>query len=130
MSEVALVCGSRNWRDPEPIREFLEHLEPMSLVIHGQAPGVDRFVGSMAPVLGHHVAEVPAFWNLYARSAGPRRNRAMALLAPVIARAAAFPLPESKGTWDMVRLLEEANVVVYIWDQGEFVSSGQLRIEP
>lgn len=123
MAEAVLICGSRDWSDEGPIRAFIQVLEPESLVVHGNARGADRIAEWIAVQEGHHVAAVPALWDRYGRSAaGPRRNRAMTLLAPALSRAAAFPLPGSKGTWGMVRLLVDADVPVFVWD-GERLTS-------
>jgi hypothetical protein len=102
MSEVVLICGSRDWTAKEPIRAFIQALEPESLVVHGNARGADRIAGWITVQEGHHAAAIPALWDRYGKSAaGPRRNRAMALLAPALSRAAAFPYQARKapGAW-------------------------------
>lgn len=80
--EVALFCGSRKWTDREAIRRDLESLPPDSVVIEGGAPGADRIAREEAQALGIHVATVRALWDFYDKSAGYRRNEAMARLRP------------------------------------------------
>lgn len=121
--EVVLVCGSREWVDPDPIRQLLGTLPPKSLVVHGDQYGADRLSGYLARDAGIHVAAVPALWQRYGKGAGPMRNAAMALLAPAVSRTVAFPLPSSKGTWGMLGLMEAAGVRGWVWDRGrrEFI---------
>jgi hypothetical protein len=88
---VVLICGSRNWVDMAPIDAWNR---------------------------GHHVAEIEARWSRHGKAAGPRRNAAMTLLAPALTAAYAFPLGESKGTWDMVTRLKQAGVETYVWEPG------------
>ena len=121
-----LVCGSRDWTDPEPIRAFLAGLPADAVVVHGAAPGADRIAGQLAAERGLAVEPVPAEWQVhapgwcrcrkplprYCKAAGSRRNQEM--LDRGVDRAGAFPLPSSRGTWDMVNRLRAAKVPVYI----------------
>jgi hypothetical protein len=47
--------------------------------------------------------------------AGPKRNDALMALMPTVGYA--YPLPQSRGTWDMVRKLKLANVPVFVADE-------------
>jgi hypothetical protein len=73
----ALVCGSRSWRDAEPIRARLRELPRGAAVMHGGARGADQLAGTVAAALGLEVVEYPADWRGLGRSAGLRRNLAM-----------------------------------------------------
>lgn len=106
---VALFCGSREWSDRERIRRDLESLPGGSVVIEGGARGADRIAREEARALGLHVATVPALWDHYGRSAGYRRNEAMARLEPDFAYA--YPLG-GPGTANMIELAESACVPV------------------
>lgn len=101
---VVLFCGSRNWTDRAPIRSDLESLPAGSVVIEGGARGADRIARVEAEALGLHVATVRALWDHYGKSAGYRRNEAMAGLQPEFAYA--YPLGESPGTHHMIRTAE------------------------
>jgi hypothetical protein len=101
--QVVLFCGSRKWTDRDTIRRDLESLPAGSVVIEGEAPGADRIAGQEAKRLGIHVAQVPALWDYYDRSAGYRRNEAMARLQPEFAYAYDLGGP---GTAHMIRTAE------------------------
>jgi hypothetical protein len=101
---VAIFCGSRKWTDRERIRRDLESLPPGSIVIEGGAPGADRIAREEAHALGIHVATVWALWDFYEKSAGYRRNEAMARLQPDYCYA--YPL-DGPGTKHMIRIAED-----------------------
>lgn len=107
------VTGSRRWTDRLAITSALEALEPfLAVVIEGGAPGADRIAGqwaAQARYRGIGWVRFPADWKTYGKAAGPRRNAEMvAWLLGAEDRCdwqpyyLAFPLPDSKGTWDMV----------------------------
>ena len=96
-----LVCGSRDWNDyPTLVREVEKH-NPTK-IIHGDAPGADQLAWDVARQLELPCRAYPAQWTKYGRSAGPKRNQHM-LDEEKPDLVLAFPLPQSKGTWDMVR---------------------------
>jgi YspA, cpYpsA-related SLOG family len=102
--QVVLFSGSRKWTDRDRIRRDLEGLPPDSVIIEGGAPGADRIAGFEARRLGIHVAEVAALWDHHDRSAGYRRNEAMARLRPDLLYA--YPLGDSPGTRHMIGIAE------------------------
>lgn len=106
---VALFCGSRDWSDRERICRDLESLPEGSVVIEGGARGADRIAREEAEVLGLHVATVRALWDFYGKSAGYRRNEAMARLEPDFVYA--YPLG-GPGTARMIELAEAACIPV------------------
>ncbi len=75
-----------------------------SLIIDGMAPGADTIGYEVSKELGfRHHARFPAQWSAYGAKAGPMRNRLMFWTAkPDLILA--FPLPDSVGTIDMMRL--------------------------
>jgi len=108
-----LVCGSRHWTDAAQIRGMLDHQAaaygPLT-VIHGAAPGADAIAGKWARDNGHTELAFPADWARH----GAIRNQQMLLEGdPDI--VVAFPVKESRGTWDMVRRAENAGLPVYVW---------------
>ena len=107
-----LVCGSRGWTDKEVIREEILAIGP-SVIIEGGARGADRIAKEIAIELGIDVMEYPAEWNKDGRGAGPIRNQQM-LDEAYPNLVLAFPLPDSKGTWDMIRRAKAARVEVKI----------------
>jgi YspA, cpYpsA-related SLOG family len=106
---IVLFCGSRDWSDRERIRRDLESLPEGSVVIEGGARGADRIARVQARDLGLHVATVAALWDHYGRSAGYRRNEAMARLQPDFVYA--YPLG-GPGTAQMIALAEAACIPV------------------
>jgi hypothetical protein len=106
---IALFCGSREWSDRDCIRRDLESLPEGSIVIEGGARGADTIAHEEATALGLHVATVRALWDFYGRSAGYRRNEAMARLEPEIVYA--YPLG-GPGTARMIEIAEAACIPV------------------
>ncbi len=129
-----LVCGSRDWRDPTPIRYALAKLQAawgsfevvddgMSLkrctrsvqriaVMPSDARGADTLARQAARDLGLMVREFPANWKRYGKAAGMIRNQEMLdyLLTAEQCLVLAFPLPLSRGTWDMIQRAKRAGI--------------------
>ena len=107
-----LVCGSRNWTNRTTMKEEIVKCNP-SVIIQGKARGADRMSEEIAVELGIEVEGYAAEWNIYGRRAGPIRNQKMLDEAhPNLVLA--FPLPSSKGTWDMIRRARAAGIEVKI----------------
>lgn len=128
-----IVCGSRDWRDPEPIRARLRQLPPDTVIVHGACRGADLMAGFVAQRLGLRVEPVPANWRAFGMSAGPIRNRAM------LRRGADLVLAfgaEGRGTKNMLRLASVWGVPAEVCAAGEHVSPrwsalpiGIMRVE-
>lgn len=113
-----LVTGSRDWADRALIRSALlghvwitRALNPV--LVHGGARGADTLAAQeFAELFGHRgTVEVhEADWDQYGRLAGPFRNRDMVALGADLCLA--FPLGESRGTRNCMRLAEEAGIPV------------------
>lgn len=103
-----LVCGSREWKDPEPIKQWLGDLLAARaadevVVIHGACRGADLLVAELAEARGIHCAAVRALWERD-RGAGRRRNAAMVrLLEPHRVVAFSLGTPGTQGTIDLAR---------------------------
>lgn len=100
---LVLVCGSRDWKDRDIIRARLEKLPGGTVIMHGECRGADMIADSVASELGFDLIRVPAMWEAYGRSAGPRRNRLMLDLKPNLVLAFHEDIHRSKGTIDTVR---------------------------
>ena len=73
-----LVFGSRNWLNQKAVEKVLRGLPPGTVVIEGDARGVDRIAGFVARLLGFTVRVYPALANNRTwPSAGPLRNQEM-----------------------------------------------------
>jgi hypothetical protein len=124
---VVLATGSRYWSDPGPVRRVIDQMTAGSVLIHGDGdgkdgnPGLDQLAGKLAAARGLTVGGFPANWVKHGKSAGPKRNAAMALFARSIDYCVAFPLPGSSGTWDMVRKARAAGIRTFVYRDGKFV---------
>lgn len=97
-----LVCGDRNWTNKSKIREELEALHNVNLIIHGAARGADTLAGKAAKELNILVIEYPAEWSKYGKAAGIIRNRVMLDDNPDLILAFHSHIRLSKGTADTV----------------------------
>lgn len=118
-----VVTGSRDWDNARAITASLEALEKvpgLAVVIEGGALGADRIAGQWAArarARGIAWVRFPADWQRFGKWAGPLRNDEMRDWL-LFARDRcgwhpyylAFPLMESRGTWDMVRKCNEAGI--------------------
>lgn len=107
-----LICGDRNWTDRDPIRGFLETLNPHEdIIIHGAARGADRIAGEEATIMGFRVLAFPADWRRLGRSAGPIRNREMADKGlPEMVVAFHDGIEQSRGTADMLTVAKKRGI--------------------
>ncbi|KKL09598.1 hypothetical protein LCGC14_2564270, partial [marine sediment metagenome] len=96
----------------EVIREEIVKLNP-SVIIEGGARGADKIAREIAIELEIDVMEYPAEWDKYGEGAGPIRNQQM-LDEAYPNLVLAFPLPDSRGTWDMIRRARAAGIEVKI----------------
>lgn len=104
-----LVCGGRDFADYEMLREALECLLPISVLIHGCARGADELAGRWARRHDVRVESYPANWAKLGPAAGPFRNKQM-LREGKPELVVAFP--GGKGTANMVKIAREANIPV------------------
>lgn len=108
-----LICGDREWKKEYTIivqREIKSLARAIGtdklLIIEGGAPGVDSLAKLAAQKMNIHVAEVEALWDTRGRSAGPQRNKIMALLEPDEVIAIHSDISKSKGTVGMLAIAE------------------------
>lgn len=120
---VALFSGSREWSDIGRIEEDMRVLPSGSLVIEGDARGLDRYAAAVARVLGFSVLTMPALWDFHDKSAGFRRNEAMARLGPD--RLLAYPL-DGPGTAGMIDLAEGLAISAQVADRSRAQFRGRL----
>jgi hypothetical protein len=111
-----LVCGSRDrydWRTLEDELYELNKEEPITHIIHGDAPGMDRLAKQWAVYQGVLHTGFPADWKRHGPSAGPIRNGQM-LREGSPEFILAFPSKDSVGTLDMISQAEKAGVPVKV----------------
>ena len=108
-----LICGDRQWADPDLILEQVRTLDPLvDVIIHGACRGADTFGGQAGLALGITVRSFPAKWDEHGRAAGMIRNQQMLDQGPDEVWAFHDALASSKGTKDMVARAQRAGVVV------------------
>lgn len=116
-SRVVLVTGSRDWTDAVAISSALDGA---TLVLHGGARGADELADAWAREHSVQRVVLSADWERLGRRAGAERNallveRACELRARGNAvEVWAFPLPQSRGTWDCVHRARAAGLVVHV----------------
>jgi hypothetical protein len=109
-----LVCGDRNWQEPEVIRTWLDRLRP-EVVIEGEATGADELAREAAWSLGIPVLGYPAQWDKYGKAAGLLRNQQMIDYGhPTHVLAFHANIDASRGTRDMVVRARRAALPVRI----------------
>lgn len=97
-----LVCGDRNWRLYDIVRDTIKDLAP-DIVIQGEARGADSMARDAAKELGIGVVSFPAKWDIYGKAAGLIRNQQMLDKGkPDKVLAFHTNINMSKGTKDMV----------------------------
>ena len=119
-----LVTGSRDWPDDAQgrgrIRDALRWTQAAvalpCVLVHGDARGADRIAAGLAKEMGWEVRPYAVDKALDGAwpGAGPKRNQRMLDAEnkrdePIDA-AYAFPMPDARGTWDMVRRLSVAGI--------------------
>ena len=118
-----IIAGSRQFNDYEKMLKTLDELgihlintiDPIE-IISGHAPGADTLGERFAKAYDYPLKIFPADWKKYGRAAGPIRNEQMAKYASEADRGIliAFPIGESKGTRNMIKLAEQYGLETYI----------------
>ena len=96
------------------------YLVGISLLIHGDAPGVDTIFKELASVLCVPLLTMAAQWDQHGPVAGPLRNEHMVKVGVSLracgwdVSACAFPGPTSRGTKGCIKLLKEADISVIV----------------
>lgn len=148
MERIALIgCGSRDWRDPAPIAKILDSFlltNAELTVIHGAQRTIER--NDAGEIVSEHGADwlihlwciqhpevqeiaMPAPWLEFERlgkrnKAGMFRNEQMLQVLLALGRCEhmiaveAWPLPQSIGTFGMMRIARKAGVDVHNHGKG------------
>lgn len=121
--KALIVTGSRYGLKISE-KEYEEKLVPLlnniDLLIHGDAPGVDTIFKRLAVKYDIQHLPCPAPWKAQGPAAGPIRNEQMVKIGMALRTctwdvvAAAFPGPNSKGTKNCIKLLEDASIPVVV----------------
>lgn len=107
-----LVCGGRDLKNVAFVYSRLDALHaerPFTHFIQGGAKGADAIAREWAihkPGIELYICK--AEWEKYGKEAGGRRNSRMLEWKPDL--VVAFPTPNSRGTWVMIRKARAAGV--------------------
>lgn len=99
-----IIAGGRDLTDYELVKktcDFLLKEQKNVQIVSGKAKGADTLGEVYAKEKGFSIAEFPAEWDKYGKSAGYRRNSEMATYANVLI---AFWDGKSRGTEHMIDL--------------------------
>ena len=108
-----LICGSRNFSDKQLIRSVIMQLPKDTVIIQGGARGADHMAKLYALERGMIVEEYLPNWDELGKKAGPLRNQEMIDKGhPDKVIAFFYDMENSKGTWDMIRRSEKANIPI------------------
>lgn len=114
MSRV-VITGDRNGYPEEEISCFLDTLPNGSLVIVGDARGVDSQVADLCKLKRIECIKEKARWDLYGRAAGPIRNSKMLDYQPDFVVAFHKNLKSSKGTKNCISQAEKRGLEVKLF---------------
>lgn len=106
-----IIAGSRDFNDYKIAKEFLESFDNITEVISGGARGADKIGEQWAKYKQIPLKIFPAYWNMYGKSAGYRRNEQMAVYAEQLI---AFWDGKSKGTMHMINIAKQRGLKVCI----------------
>lgn len=101
-----LVCGGRGYINKARLEEVLNSRSDIGCIVQGGATGADRLAKLWAISKGIPEFECKANWTKFQKAAGSIRNNWMLQwFKPDL--VIAFPAPESRGTWHMIKLARE-----------------------
>ena len=114
---IVLVSGSREYTNGEMIDSYLSTIDEEFMIIEGGARGADRLCREWAIANDVLYTTVEADWKKYNKAAGHIRNQAMLDMAMSLSDNTvliAFPLKESKGTYNMIGICQNAGMEVVV----------------
>lgn len=98
------VVGSRNFTDYNLVKETLDEIKDISLIVSGGARGADSLGERYAAEKGIPIKIFLPAWDVYGRSAGYRRNVQIVEAADIVI---AFWDGLSRGTRHSINLARE-----------------------
>jgi len=111
-----IIAGSRKFNDYNKMLFTVDRIGLHLIntidqveIISGHALGADSLGEKLAKAYGYPLKIFPADWDTYGRAAGPIRNEQMAKYAAAADRGilVAFPVGESRGTRNMIKLAKQ-----------------------
>lgn len=116
-----IIAGSRSFTDEDyvhyTISDLTWHIPSDEMeIVSGGCRGVDQFAENYAEEWDIISKVSPAEWSKYGLSAGPIRNEQMAKYASEAEHGMliAFPVGESRGTRNMIKLANQYGLEVHV----------------
>lgn len=114
-----IIAGGRDFNDLKKLEKeadnVIQGLQGRIIIISGAANGADKLGEKYAIIHNLEVVKFPANWNLYGKSAGPRRNAEMAKYASEEnGILLAFWDGESRGTRNMIENAKRCNLKIKV----------------
>jgi hypothetical protein len=111
-----IIAGSRSISSIKLVAEAIKLSKfKITEVVSGTAQGVDRLGEQYAEAKDIPVIRFPADWEKHGKSAGYKRNAAMAKYADALI---AVWDGESRGTMHMINLAKKEKIKVYVHNIG------------
>ena len=121
--KVVVITGSRDWSERAPIEKAIAGAD---LVLVGDARGCDEIALTVCRENGIQCDVFTAHWSTFGDKAGPKRNEEMATRAIILhvesgaeVECHAFPMPNSRGTYDCARRFARMSLPVIMHRAGE-----------
>ena len=116
-----IIAGSRSIKNRTYIFDCIANSNlDITEIVSGRAHGVDRAGEEWAELCELPVVLFPADWDLHGKSAGYKRNTAMAHYASGLI---AIWDGRSKGTKDMINLARKNGLEYEVWKSGKIIDS-------
>lgn len=120
-----IVAGSRGIQDRGIVEDALAHFErehgPVTRIISGTARGVDKLGEAIARERKLGLIRMPADWKAHGKSAGFKRNQAMAEVADGLV---AVWDGHSPGTRHMIRTAQDKGLKLLVWSPRQAIFEG------
>lgn len=126
MARIAII-GSRNYKHPNVVEHFVEQLPPSTVVVSGNARGVDRRAELAALQRDLEVNSFKADWKLFGKQAGVIRNVKMLKEADGVV---AFWDGKSTGTLFSMRYASSLQMPVWVYHEDGRVEEYDVDIDP
>ena len=117
MTKRVVIAGCRNYTNYEEAKQYIDFCISNIrqgnniIILSGCASGADAIGERYAKENGFKVEKYPADWEIYGKSAGPRRNKQMAEASDYVI---CFWDGKSSGTRSMLELAKKCNKPVKI----------------
>lgn len=119
---TVIVTGGRDYKNEALVRRVLRELLPTRLYV-GDATGVDAYAWAWAEQNDRKISKwkFEAEWDIYGKSAGPRRNNIMlgAALWDNGPSLILLAFPGGRGTADCIRQAKGKGIIVLRVDDKE-----------